>query len=139
MFKQEPPKFVYTANKNEFDEFRMDNGTYVYGRKLEVELFSWQLGYCMNLVVYDLRSNLERGNHPVRIFNRCLYDNKEMINSQQDKDNLAALAENQIRGKLAESIIYTLFLKYGKDILEEYFPRYYNYLRDNKVFGEVYL
>ena len=137
MFKQEPPKFVYTANKNEFDEFRMDNGTYVYGRKLEVELFSWQSGYCMNLVVYDLRSNLEKGNHPVRIFNKCIYDNNEMINNWQDKDILAALAENQIRGRYAESLIYTFILKYGKDILGEYFPRYYNYLRDNDLFDEV--
>jgi len=136
MFKQEPPKFTYTANENEFDEFRENDGTYVYGRKLEVELLPWQSGYYMSLIVSNLRSNFEKGNHQAKIFITNIYDNKEMINNWQDKDILAALAENQIRGKYAESLIYTLVLKYGQDILAEYFPRYYNYLRDNKVFGD---
>ena len=137
MFKQEPPRFMYTANKSEFEEVEHETGAWVYGRKIEITLLPWQLGYYMDVTVLDLRSDLKKGNHIVQMFNKCIYDNKEMIDNWQDKEILAALAENQIRGNHAEKVIYALFLKYGKEILAEFFPLYYNYLKDNKVFGDL--
>ena len=136
MFKQEPPKFTYTASGTEFAKFDTEDGTYIYGRKIEVELLPWSLGYYMSLDVIDLRSDLKKGNHQLKIFNKCVYDNKDMIDNWQDKDILASLATNQIRGNYAESLIYTLVLKYGQDVIAQFFPIYYNYLKDNKVFGE---
>jgi len=133
MFKQERPKFTYMASKSEFEEFRHEDGSWVYDRKLEVELLPWNLGYYMNLNVFDFRSSLERGNQQKLIFYKSIYDNKEMVENYHDKNILAALATNQIRGDYAENLIYSLVIKYGQDVFAEYFPLLYKFWKDNNV------
>lgn len=134
MFKQQPIKYIYKTIETEFKSFRMEDDTYVYGRKLEVEVLNCHHGFYISIDVVDLRSNEQKGNHEKKIANVVIYD-KDM-NKRSDMDTLGALGSGDIRGKYAENLIYNLIITYGKNTIKEYLPLLYNYLLEQNIVKE---
>ncbi|HQF36524.1 MAG TPA: hypothetical protein PLL26_02680 [Candidatus Dojkabacteria bacterium] len=131
MFKQENPKFTYVTDKNTFKEFRDDEGIWIYGRKIEIMLEQWNYGNYMQITIYDLKSNLEKGNYQEKIFSQEIYDKMETMTDFHDRNILAALTVNQFNRNHAEYFISYLVAKYCQEIFKEFFPLIYEFWKTN--------
>jgi len=130
MFKQEAPKFTYVTTQNTFKEYRDMDGSWIYGRKIEIELHPWNYGNYMEVLIYNLKSNLEKGNYQEKIFSKEIYDNIDTIQDFYDRSILAALTSNQINNKLAEDLIFCLVKKYCREIFKEFFPAIFEFWKN---------